>query len=232
MKLSEGQLRAAATWWTQRIRLGALWPSEIVKVFPNTGELREDATRRIEAAAPRPEQLPVFQVALERRLAEANPSRLDTIAVRHVEILRAAADEAGISWDRFQPYISMLFLAGGVQVRDGFRAELVDIYVEPLTDDIALSVLEANDAVAEDEGTGDRRGRFALAYLRERLKRSRRYAIGDPKHVELWDAINDVVKASGGNPGCTSVERQKAVVRVERALEAIAGQPGPFGERA
>jgi hypothetical protein len=227
LKLSGGQVRAAAIWWTQRIRLGAIWPSELVEVFPNTGELREDATRRIEAAAPRPEQLPVFQVALERRLAEANPSRVDTIAVRHVEVLRAAADEAGISWDRFQPYISMLFLAGGVQVRDGFRAELMDIYVEPLTVDIALSVLEANDAVAEDEGTGDRRGRFALAFLRERLKEPR-WRVGDERHVELWAAIDELIGACGGNRQAKSVQRMTCVARVERALTALAGEPNPM----
>lgn len=43
-----------------------------------------------------------------------------------------------------------------------------------------------------------------------------------PARVELWDAINRVVGASGGNSGNTSVARQRAVVEVERAVERIA----------
>lgn len=39
--------------------------------------------------------------------------------------------------------------------------------------------------------------------------------------VALWDAINRVVAASGGNPGNTSVARQRAVVDVERVVAAI-----------
>jgi hypothetical protein len=39
-----------------------------------------------------------------------------------------------------------------------------------------------------------------------------------PSLVELWDAINRVVTASGGNAGNTSVARQKAVVGVERVV--------------
>jgi len=38
--------------------------------------------------------------------------------------------------------------------------------------------------------------------------------------VELWDAINAVVAASGGRSN-TSVARQKAVADVERAVSAI-----------
>lgn len=49
-----------------------------------------------------------------------------------------------------------------------------------------------------------------------------------PAHVALWDAINRVVEASGGDPSNTSVARQKAVVEVERAVETrvkeIAGE--------
>lgn len=41
------------------------------------------------------------------------------------------------------------------------------------------------------------------------------------QQVKLWDAINDVVAASGGNTGNTSVARQRAVVAVEREIEAI-----------
>jgi hypothetical protein len=37
-------------------------------------------------------------------------------------------------------------------------------------------------------------------------------------YVEFWDAINAVVVASGGSAENTSVARQKAVVRVEKAL--------------
>ena len=41
------------------------------------------------------------------------------------------------------------------------------------------------------------------------------------QRVKLWEAINAVVAASGGNTGNTSVARQKAVVEVEREIEAI-----------
>lgn len=36
--------------------------------------------------------------------------------------------------------------------------------------------------------------------------------------IDLWDAINDIVVASGGNPGNTSTARQLAVARVEKAI--------------
>lgn len=39
--------------------------------------------------------------------------------------------------------------------------------------------------------------------------------------VRLWDAINAVVTASGGNPGNTSVARQRAVVAVESVVTGI-----------
>lgn len=39
--------------------------------------------------------------------------------------------------------------------------------------------------------------------------------------IALWDAINRVVAASGGNPGNTSVARQHAVVEVERIVAEI-----------
>lgn len=42
--------------------------------------------------------------------------------------------------------------------------------------------------------------------------------IGNRAHVALWNAINLVVAASGGNTNCTSVARQRAVVAVETAL--------------
>lgn len=42
-----------------------------------------------------------------------------------------------------------------------------------------------------------------------------------PEHLELWDAINEVVAASGGSTSCTNVARQKAVVRVHQAVTAI-----------
>lgn len=39
--------------------------------------------------------------------------------------------------------------------------------------------------------------------------------------VELWDAINAVVVASGGSESSTGVARQKGVVRVESAVDAL-----------
>jgi hypothetical protein len=42
-----------------------------------------------------------------------------------------------------------------------------------------------------------------------------------PECVDLWDAINEVVAASGGRMSCTNVARQKAVVRVHQAVTAI-----------
>lgn len=42
-----------------------------------------------------------------------------------------------------------------------------------------------------------------------------------PGQTRLWDAINAVVVASGGNPGNTSVARQRAVVEVEDAVRYI-----------
>jgi hypothetical protein len=45
--------------------------------------------------------------------------------------------------------------------------------------------------------------------------------------VPPWDAINDVVVASGGNAGNTSVARQRAVVAVERAVDALLAQSAP-----
>jgi hypothetical protein len=41
---------------------------------------------------------------------------------------------------------------------------------------------------------------------------------GSPQHVAIWDAINEVVAASGGSTSTTNIARQKAVVSVERAL--------------
>jgi hypothetical protein len=38
------------------------------------------------------------------------------------------------------------------------------------------------------------------------------------QQVALWDAINRVIVASGGNPGNTSVARQRAVIEVERVV--------------
>jgi hypothetical protein len=43
----------------------------------------------------------------------------------------------------------------------------------------------------------------------------------DYDRVPLWDAINDVVVASGGSASNTSVARQKAVVLVERAVDGL-----------
>lgn len=53
-----------------------------------------------------------------------------------------------------------------------------------------------------------------------------RRGVGSPEHVELWEAINDVVVASGGSASCTSVARQKAVVRVENAVLALMAKAG------
>lgn len=39
--------------------------------------------------------------------------------------------------------------------------------------------------------------------------------------LDLWDAINAVVVASGGSAGNTSTARQNAVVKVERAIAAL-----------
>jgi hypothetical protein len=41
------------------------------------------------------------------------------------------------------------------------------------------------------------------------------------QRIALWDAINRVVVASGGDPGNTSVARQRAVVEVERIVAEI-----------
>ncbi len=50
--------------------------------------------------------------------------------------------------------------------------------------------------------------------------------------VALWDAINRVVAASGGDPGNTSVARQKAVVEVESVVARIASVGSTPEERA
>jgi hypothetical protein len=55
-----------------------------------------------------------------------------------------------------------------------------------------------------------------------------RYAVGDAKHVELWDAIDELIGACGGNRTAKSVARMTGVVRVERALVALAGEPKPW----
>lgn len=65
--------------------------------------------------------------------------------------------------------------------------------------------------------------RLTQAEVDEMLARRR---AGSPEHVELWDAINDVVIASGGSASCTSVARQKAVVRVENAVRALVAKAG------
>jgi translation initiation factor RLI1 len=45
--------------------------------------------------------------------------------------------------------------------------------------------------------------------------------VGDKHHVAIWDAINDLVVASGGgHTNYTNVFRQKAVCGVEAALSA------------
>ena len=44
------------------------------------------------------------------------------------------------------------------------------------------------------------------------------------QRVALWDAINRVVAASGGNTACTSVARQLAVVEVDRAVDAAVAE--------
>lgn len=59
-----------------------------------------------------------------------------------------------------------------------------------------------------------------------------RAIVGSLEHVALWDAINAVVEASGGDAGNTSNRRQIAVVAVEKALVALmrsapAPQPRP-----
>lgn len=41
------------------------------------------------------------------------------------------------------------------------------------------------------------------------------------QQVRLWDAINGVVAASGGNVGNTSIARQKAVVVTEKVVAEI-----------
>lgn len=46
--------------------------------------------------------------------------------------------------------------------------------------------------------------------------------MSDELRVALWDAINRVVSASGGDPSNTSVARQKAVVEVERIVASLA----------
>lgn len=44
----------------------------------------------------------------------------------------------------------------------------------------------------------------------------------DQQRIDLWDAIGRVVQASGGDPGNTSVARQRAVVEVEGIIYSIA----------
>lgn len=56
----------------------------------------------------------------------------------------------------------------------------------------------------------------------------RRIHIGSPEHVELWDSIEDVVAASGGNRSAVNGKRMEAVVRVEAAVRALLNaQPAP-----
>lgn len=51
------------------------------------------------------------------------------------------------------------------------------------------------------------------------------------QRVTLWDAINRVVAASGGNPGDTSVARQKAVAEVESVVSRLtADAPTPISD--
>ena len=47
------------------------------------------------------------------------------------------------------------------------------------------------------------------------------------QRVPLWDAINEVVSASGGDPGNSSVARQRAVVAVERVVDALIREVAP-----
>lgn len=47
---------------------------------------------------------------------------------------------------------------------------------------------------------------------------------GSPAHVEMWDAINEFCRASGGRTDATNIGRQAAVARVERAMAARASE--------
>lgn len=60
---------------------------------------------------------------------------------------------------------------------------------------------------------------------RERRRPARR--VTQPQRIAVWEAINQVVRASGGDPSNTSLARQRAVVLVERALDAIAAGNDP-----
>lgn len=62
---------------------------------------------------------------------------------------------------------------------------------------------------------------------------------GSPAHVEMWDAISEFCRASGGRTDATNIGRQVAVARVERAVEARARElaapptvPAPLAEPA
>ena len=61
----------------------------------------------------------------------------------------------------------------------------------------------------------------SVAEAEESRKSVRHFQPGGPAHVALWDAINEVVVASGGSSSCTRVARQLAVAKVEEALRAL-----------
>ena len=52
------------------------------------------------------------------------------------------------------------------------------------------------------------------------------------QRVDLWDAINEVVTASGGSDSCTSVARQLAVVKVENVISGIENKARFVSDRA
>lgn len=75
-----------------------------------------------------------------------------------------------------------------------------------------MSPITYGDPIPTQESTADTIGDIALVALK--------YPIGGPEHVKLWDAINELVRVGGGSV-TTSVDRERAVARIETALRAL-----------
>lgn len=229
MRLSAGQISAAVYWWSERIKL-----VKPIKCEPHQAAQAEAVIAAAIAAGPITDaQLEAFATTLEQVLdLYDGPETLEVGTTWTSGVsphLAAAIVAAGIQPARLQCGITVTFRHGGVQVRDGVGANLVDVYVEPMSIDIAFDVLTDVNSVAESELCGDPRGDQALEFLKAAVQQLKapRYAVGDAKHVELWDAIDELIGACGGNRTAKSVARMTCVARVERALVALAGEPNP-----
>lgn len=230
MKLSPEQIDMAVLWWGRRIKV--VLPIKCEPSQAAQAKQVEDAAR---AAGPiTDEQVDAFAATLISVLQLYDgPSDLTLGTYWTMGIcphLAAAIVAANIPRERLQCGIAMTFHDGGVQVRDGIGSEPINWYVQPLTEELAFQILADVEGVADYESMGDSRGPKAIEFLKALVQelKAPRYAVGDAKHVELWDAIDELIGACGGNRTAKSVARMTGVVRVERALVALAGEPKPW----